>query len=342
VTTPGWRAARCLEPAIAAGGWRTLWLTSKRLAGNNRLQLAAENNPPLRTGHTGDAVAILQQALLSLNCPMPISTASDTRAPDGIYGPETAKAVAAFQAQFGLSVDGIAGRQTLAQLDQLFANRPLYRPSACGNCFSHTGPPLFQLISAKGAPTRADIAGSARLPTTIRFLTQSEITQAQSVFGNSLDFARILATDALGVDGRAFVMVNPVQSLQSLFSDLPLPPNTKMQVVNWGPAPSSARFFHELTHVWQSQHHVAPEAFMINAVASQAVASLFGGDAYAYIPNRPFASYGAEQVAQQVENSKAAIINHIRAVPANIPDPTNLPSPGLPRWETPGAPGVET
>jgi hypothetical protein len=317
-------------------------LTSKRLSGSAQLQRASQNDPPLKSGSSGEGVAILQRALISLGFEMPISTANDTKEADGIFGNETRSALAGFQSKFGLTADGVAGRQTLARLDELF-NVNISVPSPCGNCTGLIFPIPQQIVDSPSLELVGDPEGkSARIPRTIRFLTQEEQDKARTIFGNSLDFMRILVTDGLGIDGREFVMVNPLQSLSSLLSSAPpLPPSTKMQIVNLGPAPSNETFFHELTHVWQSQHHITPEAFMVNAIASQSAAALFGGEAYAFIPGKLFAQYGAEQVAQQVQKGKTEIIGHIRAFPANMPDPSNLPSPGLPRWETPGAPGVE-
>src|SRR5262249_24902659 len=62
----------------------------------------------------------LQQALIDTGASMPITTARGTRPPDGIYGKETAGVVRAFHRRFNLKEDGIARRQTLSKLDQLF------------------------------------------------------------------------------------------------------------------------------------------------------------------------------------------------------------------------------
>jgi len=168
-------------------------------------------------------------------------------------------------------------------------------------------------------------------------MTQAEQDSARTVFGNSLDFSSILISDGLGLNGRAFVTIIPDPT------SLPgMPSGLKLTLVNWGPSPTPGTFFHELTHVWQSQHHVARAAFMVNAVISQQAGELAGGSAYAFIPGRLFLRYGAEQIAQQVQRGKAAVINHIASFPANFPDPINLPVPGLPFWETPGALGLET
>jgi peptidoglycan hydrolase-like protein with peptidoglycan-binding domain len=96
-------------------------LTSRRFARNGKLQDAARNSPPLRNGSTGQAVEILQRALIDLGFPMPLSTARDPNVPDGIFGQETARKVREFQSQQRLTVDGIAGQETLTRMDQMFA-----------------------------------------------------------------------------------------------------------------------------------------------------------------------------------------------------------------------------
>jgi peptidoglycan hydrolase-like protein with peptidoglycan-binding domain len=96
-------------------------LRSPRFVDNPRLQRASENNPPLRSGETGEAVRLVQQALIDLGFPMPISIRR-YGSPDGIYGNETAGRVREFQTKHGLSPDGVAGRQTLGKLDALLPN----------------------------------------------------------------------------------------------------------------------------------------------------------------------------------------------------------------------------
>ncbi|HJZ94666.1 MAG TPA: peptidoglycan-binding domain-containing protein [Gemmataceae bacterium] len=105
-------------------------LTSRRFAGNDRLQAAAQNSPPLRQGATGTAVEILQSTLVELGFPMPISTKCGRIPGDGIYGSETAGTVRAFQSSQGLSADGIAGHDTLGRLDQIVAVREAARLQA--------------------------------------------------------------------------------------------------------------------------------------------------------------------------------------------------------------------
>ncbi|MDQ1395286.1 MAG: N-acetylmuramoyl-L-alanine amidase [Acidimicrobiaceae bacterium] len=59
----------------------------------------------------GDDVATLQRRLSALGF--------DTGRVDGIFGPQTARAVADFQRNVGLTVDGTCGRDTLAALQRL-------------------------------------------------------------------------------------------------------------------------------------------------------------------------------------------------------------------------------
>jgi peptidoglycan hydrolase-like protein with peptidoglycan-binding domain len=94
-------------------------LRAGRFTHSERVKKAAENNPAMRFGEKGDAVAIVQQALVDLGFPMPITTKGGRRLTDGIYGNETAKVVKQFQKLNKLDADGIVGRKTLARLDEL-------------------------------------------------------------------------------------------------------------------------------------------------------------------------------------------------------------------------------
>lgn len=95
---------------------------SARFASNARLRSAKQNNPPLRHGERGEAVAILQEALIDLAYPMPLSTSYGSHRADGIYGDETLRSVQAFQGDYGLQRDGIAGKETLDRLDEIFSS----------------------------------------------------------------------------------------------------------------------------------------------------------------------------------------------------------------------------
>ncbi len=68
--------------------------------------------PVLRKGSKGEAVTRVQKGLQGLGY--------DTGPPDGAFGPGTEKAVKAFQADRGLTADGIVGERTWSALEQAF------------------------------------------------------------------------------------------------------------------------------------------------------------------------------------------------------------------------------
>ena len=104
-------------------------LRSESFKFSSRLESAANNKPPLRQGETGPAVALLQLALAALGYAMPKTMRAIV--PDGMYGPETVDAVMAFQRDQRLSQDGVAGRDTLARLDDLFVGRKTVKQPPC-------------------------------------------------------------------------------------------------------------------------------------------------------------------------------------------------------------------
>jgi peptidoglycan hydrolase-like protein with peptidoglycan-binding domain len=91
---------------------------SPRFLQNTRIKEASENKPPLKQGERGEAVVILQLALIDLGNPMPKSTRNGQGMPDGIFGPETFQLVGDFQRANGLAADGVVGHDTLAELDR--------------------------------------------------------------------------------------------------------------------------------------------------------------------------------------------------------------------------------
>ena len=111
-------------------------LKSAHFKSDARLQRAAENNPPINRGESGQVVRIIQQALIDLGFPLPISTRR-FGSPDGIYGQECITQVRAMQAKFHLSIDGSCGRQTMNKFDELLpaAGAPLPPLPASG--FTH-------------------------------------------------------------------------------------------------------------------------------------------------------------------------------------------------------------
>jgi len=78
-------------------------LKHPRFRDNARLQSAYDNEPALHWGERGDA--ILQQALIDLGYPMPISTKNGTEPPDGDFRSETWKTVYDFLTDNSLQTD---------------------------------------------------------------------------------------------------------------------------------------------------------------------------------------------------------------------------------------------
>lgn len=86
-----------------------------------RFQQAANNTPTIKKGENNKhAVRILQQALIDLHFPLPISI-DKYDSPDGDFGNETHEAVKAFQRKHfpGETPDGKVGKNTLSKLDDL-------------------------------------------------------------------------------------------------------------------------------------------------------------------------------------------------------------------------------
>jgi hypothetical protein len=103
-------------------------LGSPALSGNPRLQLAANNQPPLAKKDDGEPVALMQKALVAAGLPMPKSTKPDGM--DGVWGQETYGTVRKFQQIYGITPLGghEAGRKTLGMLDKVVeAPKPISR-----------------------------------------------------------------------------------------------------------------------------------------------------------------------------------------------------------------------
>lgn len=305
------------------------------LAGDTRLQRAATNSPVLASGERGDAVARLQLALIAAGKSLPVSTAQQSKLPDGIFGGETLSAVRGFQSENALKVDGIVGKNTLEKLD-LSLPPATPKTGCCSNGRQGNAERAMSFIG--GANFRAAVVGGLggiTLPSSVRFLDAAQQATARGVYGTSLDFTRILLTDATGLGGRPFTAAVEVM------------PSIHFVVINAGTfAPSRRLLIHELAHAWQSQHSINPKQFMVNSGASQVLAdellSRFGVDAsaYYYRPGKSFRGYAAEQIACQVESGVASIVGSL-SVPPHVPYPPNDISLSVPRWEVRG-PGVVT
>jgi peptidoglycan hydrolase-like protein with peptidoglycan-binding domain len=109
-------------PAAKSGHEEEFMLTSPKFMGNQRLQAAARNLPPLKAPEKSDAVRLLQEALASLGYTFPASSLGGRF--DGIYGNETTQRVMQFQRAQGLMADGAAGQETFRRLDSLIGGQP--------------------------------------------------------------------------------------------------------------------------------------------------------------------------------------------------------------------------
>ena len=86
----------------------------------------AEEYPTLKKGCKGSAVRKLQEKLLERGYKLPRYGA------DGDYGNETVAAVKAFQKDWGLKVDGIAGPETQKMLQSTETKEKLYTATVKG------------------------------------------------------------------------------------------------------------------------------------------------------------------------------------------------------------------
>lgn len=96
------------RPSYSVG----LALTSSRFQGDPVLERVSDGAALLRQGSHGEAVRKVQEALRDLG--YTVST-------DGDFGPQTKRAVQAFQRAEGLGDDGVIGRGTMTALDGRFA-----------------------------------------------------------------------------------------------------------------------------------------------------------------------------------------------------------------------------
>jgi hypothetical protein len=96
----------------------------------------------MNPGAKGPGVAAVQQGLIDLGFPMPLSTRR-FGAPDGIFGKETTRCVQTFQRQQSLIPDGSVGKNTMAKLDAM-----LPQPHSGGASFSFTVPG-FRVVLAQ-------------------------------------------------------------------------------------------------------------------------------------------------------------------------------------------------
>jgi hypothetical protein len=128
-----------------------------------------------------------------------------------------------------------------------------------------------------------------------RALTPAEITEAQSVFQDTIDYSQVVIADALGYDDRPFTFVCSAKFALGDTYILFMGPSVfaGMGASDW------PTFIHEMTHVWQGQNHVISSGYMLNSVVSQAID---GSSAYDYKVGDFWGEYNVEQQAHLVED----------------------------------------
>lgn len=141
-------------------------LTSPRFNTNARLQMTADNNPPMKFGDRGLYVRHVQQALIDLGYALPKSI-KKFKTPDGIFGGETKSEVIEFQKKQKLKspwfdVDGIVGEQTMGAFDKLLL-KPITLPpiSGPGGATDPNANLVQSLINVLSDPRLSDVRFSA-------------------------------------------------------------------------------------------------------------------------------------------------------------------------------------
>jgi hypothetical protein len=300
---------------------------------------------------------------------------------DGKFGPRTLSRVQEFQRNKGLDPDGIIGPKTWAALRN--GGMPGTGPGGgntrpaltllCGNADPENQALmlLYQkaFMDAMKAVPRVPggqfdpsnllgilpvIAGAAAayLSTISPLDMANQYPIVQPVFGTSIDYTRVYYSTLSGAKNRAFVTAYPIPNLASI-TGLGTP--TYIQVMHLGKNTlDPPTLIHEMTHVWQSQHHSLPTAFMANAVSCQATAlaknvalgqidssitkdpyypASYPYTAYGWLPGtatapKSFGDYGAEQIAQMVQKAEMSpdVRKHVKSVAALALDADNTKS----------------
>lgn len=236
-------------------------------------------------GSQGPTVRTLQERL---NKALPLTPLLVV---DGIFGPMTLNRVRAFQAKYGLAVDGIVGPVTWAAIDKACDGSVTPIPpyvsgwERCGCAalwqrgvspfFRNAGYALGQDRYASGfvpashrsgfvATPVSDANGAVPLGVEVTKVSESIIALLEPYYGRSIDYANVRMTNQTGIGDRAFVLT---------VYKLPFPRWTAISFVNIGSEYTKHTLVHEFGHVWEAQHHSDPTAYMVNAVASQALES---------------------------------------------------------------------
>lgn len=179
------------------------------------------------------------------------------------------------------------------------------------------------LIGGQGAAVVALVAGavagtSAALAFEHRGLTSDEIAHANRVFNGTIDWSRVVLTNAVGVGGRPFtmpalgdtVLVNLGEGYHDPvnYDGFGMPGTVGMQ------SPGQL-FIHELTHAWQVNRSTFLPGLVCGGLANQ-TRYTFGENVYLYgPPTTPWEDLNLEQQASVVDGWYA------RAVAGRLPPP---------------------
>jgi peptidoglycan hydrolase-like protein with peptidoglycan-binding domain len=115
-------------------------------AGSVAMNTVARGKASIRFGAHGHPVGLLQAALIDAGYKLPRS--SRRGAPDGVFGPETAAALKAFQSKAGLVADGTAGKKTISALDALLSPKGAPPPPKPARPEAPTEPGVYQMGSS--------------------------------------------------------------------------------------------------------------------------------------------------------------------------------------------------
>lgn len=155
--------------------------------------------------------------------------------------------------------------------------------------------PAESAESAEATPPASaedGVTSRGLIPTRVRPLTASEISLAQTVFRNTINYGLVRVTDALGLGDRPWTSNTPpiyTLNVGQFYSSLTASGTRRRLMI------------HELAHVWQGQHFIP---FMINSATHQTISAITNGGnvaiAYDYRVGRLWREYNVEQQASIV------------------------------------------
>ncbi len=132
-TTPGLSGGRAWVQRTIGDGHD---LTNLRFRGEPRLEAAYDNELIIAVGSYGEAVRLIQEALLDLYFALPLHGA------DCEFGSETQRAIVDFQRTYEAKwVDGVVGPETMGLLDKVAPPGPPWSGSVCPTRPYSTEPP---------------------------------------------------------------------------------------------------------------------------------------------------------------------------------------------------------